>query len=90
MHQPITVAVIFSYAIMFVTKGIPIIIGLISLFRLFSRAGSNGTHISQCLPNLIVILACISMLAMTWSSTLGLAIVCVAIIVMNRLKPDNE
>lgn len=89
MHQPITSAVIFSYAIMFITKGIPIIIGLISLFRLFSKAGIESSQISQCLPNLIVILACISMLAMTWSSTLGLAIVCVAIIIMNKLKPDN-
>jgi hypothetical protein len=89
MHQPITFALIFSYAIIFITKGLPILIGLISLFRLFSKAGSDGAQISQCLPNLVVILACISMLAMTWSSTLGLAIVCVAIIVMNKLKPDN-
>jgi hypothetical protein len=89
MHQPITFAVIFSYAIMFISKGIPIIIGLISLFRLLPKAGSNSSQVSHCLPNLIVILACISMLAMTWSSTLGLAIVCVAIIVMNKLKPDN-
>ena len=89
MNQPITFTIIFSYAIMFVTKGIPIIIGLISLFRLFLKAGRASNQISQCLPNLIVILACISMLAMTWSSTLGLVIVCVAIIVMNKLKPDN-
>ncbi len=89
MHQPITLALMFNYAIIFVTKGIPIIIGLISLFRLFSKAGSGGTQILQCLPNLIVILACISFLAMTWSSTLGLALVCVSIIVMNKLKPDN-
>jgi len=89
MHQTITSAVIFSYAIMFVTKGLPILIGLVSLFRLFSKAGSDSFQISQCLPNLVVILACISMLAMTWSSTLGLAIVCVAIIVMNKLKPDK-
>ena len=89
MHQPITFALVFSYAIMFITKGIPIIIGLISLFLLFLKAGSDSNQVSKCLPNLIVILACISMLALTWSSTLGLAIVCVAIIVMNKLKPDK-
>ncbi|MBN1972620.1 MAG: hypothetical protein JW787_03205 [Sedimentisphaerales bacterium] len=44
---------------------------------------------SQCLPNLVVILACISILAMTWSSTLGLALICAVIIVMNKLKPDG-
>ena len=89
MHQPITIPVIFSYAIMFITKGVPIIIGLISLFLLFLKAGSDSIQVSKCLPNLIVILACISMLALTWSSTLGLATVCVAIIVMNKLKPDK-
>ena len=90
MHQSITFALIFDYIIMFITKGLPIIIGLISLFRLFSKASSDSTQISKCLPDLVVILACISMLAMTWSSTLGLAVVCVAIIVMNKLKPDNN
>ena len=89
MHQPITFAVIFSYAILFVTKGIPIIIGLIALFRLMSISGIDETKLSRCVPNLVIIMACISMLSMSWSSTLSLALVCVAIIVMNKLKPDN-
>lgn len=85
----ITFAFLFNSAIIFITKGIPIIFGLISLYRLFANAGSEGSQISQYLPNLLVILACISILAMTWSSTLGLALVCVAIIVMNKLKPQK-
>ena len=88
MNQPITFTIIFSYAIMFVTKGIPIIIGLISLFRLLPISGSDETKLSRCVPNLIIIMACISMLSMSWSSTLSLALVCIAIIVMNRLKPE--
>jgi len=65
MHQPISLALLFNYIVMFITKGLPIIIGLILLFLLFFKAGRDGTHISQCLPNLVVILACISMAAMT-------------------------
>ena len=87
MHH-ITFAVVLSYAILFVTKGIPIIIGLISLFRLLLISGSDETKLSRCVPNLIIIMACISILSMSWSSTLGLALVCIAIIVMNRLKPE--
>lgn len=89
IHEPITFAMFLNYLIIFITKGIPIIIGLISLFRLFSKAGNDGVRMSQCLPNLVVILACISILAMTWSSTLGLALICAVIIVMNKLKPDG-
>lgn len=88
MHQPITFAVMFSYVILFVTKGIPIIIGLISLFRLLPISGIDETKLSRCVPNLIIIMACISMISMSWLSTLSLALVCIAIIVMNRLKPE--
>lgn len=104
MQEPITFSFIFSYAILFVTKGIPIIIGLISLFRLLPISGIDDesklsrivpnliideSKLSRFVPNLIIILACISMVSMSWSSTLSLAFVCVAIIVMNKLKPDN-
>lgn len=85
MHPPFTFAIVFNYVILFITKGLPIIIATISLLRLFTRTGSDSVQLPQCLPDLIVILACISMLALTWSSTLGLALVCTASIVMSKL-----
>ena len=88
MHPQITFAVIFNAVIAFIAKGLPILIGLASLFRLLAKANSDQVTPSQCLPNLIVILACIAFLAMTWSSALCLALVCVTIIIMNKLKPE--
>jgi hypothetical protein len=88
-HEQFTFGVFLNYTLLFVTKGLPIIIGLISLFRLLARTENyREIQISQCLPNLVIILACIAMLALNWSSTLSLALVCVTIIVMDKLKSE--
>lgn len=87
MGQTFTFTVFCSYVAILVSKGIPIVVGLITLFKLFSKLeDSDNLQIYKCLPHLVVILACISIASMSWSSILGLSVVCATMVVMNKLK----
>jgi hypothetical protein len=89
MQQQFTLAMFLSYVALFVTQGIPIIIGIVSLLKLlFIKGSGDMAHLSKCLLPMIVILASVSIVTRSWPSLLGLAAVCIAIIVMNRLKPE--
>ncbi len=89
MNQEVTGAMFLSYIALFVTQGIPAIIGIVALFNLLSIKGDGDTaHLNKCLLPLLVVLASVSIVTRSWPSILGLAAVCTAIIIMNRLKPE--
>jgi hypothetical protein len=89
MQQQFTLAMFLSYVALFVTQGIPVIIGIVALLKLlFIKGAGDMAHLSKCLLPMIVILASVSIVTGSWPSLLGLAAVCIAIIVMNRLKPE--
>ena len=89
MNQQVTEAMVLTYVALFVTQGIPAIIGIVALLQLFSIKGDGDTaHLNKCLLPLFVILASVSIVTRSWPSILGLAAVCIAIIIMNRLKPE--
>ena len=89
MHQQFTFAMFLTYVSLFVTQGIPAIIGIVALLKLFTIKGDGDmTHLSKCLLPLFVILASVSIVTRSWPSILGLAAVCITIIVMKRLKPE--
>jgi hypothetical protein len=80
---------IIEFIVIAATRVIPAIISIISLIYLFFRTKNGGSdHLNKALPWLILILASICMLSQSWPGGLGLAAVCVAIIVMNKLKPE--
>ena len=89
MNQQVTEAMVLTYVALFVTQGIPAVIGIVALLKLFSISGDgDAAHLNKCLLPLFVILASVSIVTRSWPSILGLAAVCIAIIVMNRLKPE--
>lgn len=88
MHQEFTV--LLEYTVLFVLRGIPAIIGIISLVILFAKLIGKSTkiHIDDSLPYLLLILASVSLTSQSWQSILGLAVVCTAIIIMKKLKTE--
>jgi len=89
MNQPFTFAMFLTYVALFVTQGIPIIIAIIALLKLLTiKGGGDMAHLCKCLIPMFVILASVSIVTRSWSSILGLAAVCIAIIIMNKLKPE--
>jgi hypothetical protein len=89
MNQQVTDAMVLTYVALFVTQGIPAIIGIVALLKLFSIKGAGDmVHLSKCLLPLFVILASVSIVTRSWPSILGLAAVCITIIVMKRFKPE--
>ncbi|NQV32307.1 MAG: hypothetical protein HQ515_06410 [Phycisphaeraceae bacterium] len=90
MQQQFTFAMFLTYVALFVTQGIPAIIGIVALLKLLTITGDGDTaHLNKCLLPLFVILASVSIVTRSWPSILGLAAVCIAIIVMNGLKREN-
>jgi len=89
MQQQFTFAMFLTYVAVFFTQGIPAIIGIVALLKLlFIKGNGDMAHLNKCLLPLFVILASVSIVTRSWPSILGLAAVCIAIIIMNRLKPE--
>lgn len=89
-NEQMTWALFFQLSIIFITKGLPTLIGLMCLFRLREKSMGDSKNLARFLQELVTILACLAMITLSWAVSLGLASVCVTMIIMNSIKPPAE